>query len=653
MWHSWYDRRDAVSRRRILKDAGMAKEIETPDNMEMDFLDAYRCQKVVLPGPLAVFSRLSASLRSVGALESARKMGRKLRSTLWLWFGTSSVRLTRSERQAQRETVFVRSPLVSILVPAYNTPPHYLRTLIKSVRMQTYENWELCFADGSDTDHPQTGEEIHAWAKKDARIRYKRLEKNLGIAENTNACADMARGEYMALLDHDDALHASALYHVVRAVNEDRADFIYTDEAKFRKDARFPYMPHFKPDFAPDTLRSNNYICHFTVFARELFTRVGRYRSAYDGSQDHDMVLRLTEQAQRIVHIPKILYFWRAHKGSVSGAIDSKPYAVAAGVRAVEGQLDRLGLRGVVTEMYANPLYRIQYIVEGTPSVSILMYGERSAASVERSLRSVLNKTSFLNYEIILAYDGEKGSPLLEREQFEDPRLQLVPIKDARNRFELLNCAAEHATGEHVTLLDAYCEVLTPSWIEEMLMYSCRSDVGAVGATLYYPDYSVRHAGLAYGLMGAVGRLHHHFPLENARYMPRPHHHFPLDNAGYMSRLAYVQNLSAVSGECMMLKRSALLQAGGLDENYTEAFADVDLCLRLRQTGCLVVFTPFAELLFHRAEEEEGMAETDRALFLDRWADRISAGDPYYNPNLTLVKENLTPRYRRRSVLRG
>lgn len=616
----------------------MTQEIENPDNMKAAFLDAYRSREAALLGPLAIFSRLFASLRTVGALESARKMGRKLRSTLWLWFGASSVRLTRKERRAQGGTVFGCSPLVSILVPAYNTPPRYLRTLIKSVRVQTYENWELCFADGSDADHPQTGEAIHAWAKKDARIRYRRLERNLGIAENTNACADMARGEYMALLDHDDALHPAALYHVVRAVNEDRADFIYTDEAKFREYVRLPYMPHFKPDFAPDTLRSNNYICHFTVFARELFTRVGRYRSVCNGSQDHDMVLRLTEQARRIVHIPRILYFWRAHKGSVSGTIDSKPYAVAAGVRAVEGQLDRLGLRGVVTEMYASPLYRVQYIVEGRPSVSILMHGGRGKESAERSLRSVLNKTSFPNFELVLAYDEEKGAPLAEGEHSGDPRLRLVPVKDVRNRFKLLNCAARHATGEHVVLLDAFCEVLTPSWLEEMLMYSCRSDVGAVGAALYYPDYSVRHAGLAYGLMGAVGRLHHRFPLENA---------------GYMSRLTYAQNLSAVSDECMMLKRSALLQAGGLDENYTDAFADVDLCLCLRQTGRLVVFTPFAELLFHRAEEEEGMAETDRALFLDRWADRISAGDPYYNPNLTLVKENFTPRYRRRSVLRG
>lgn len=548
---------------------------------------------------------------------------------------------TAEELAKQKKRVFPKNVTFSVLVPLYNTPKKFLTEMIESVQAQTYAKWELCLADGSDGEHPDVGEICLAYAKKDARIKYEKLEKNLGISGNTNACIDMATGNYIALFDHDDLLHPAALYEFMVAICEKGADFVYSDENTFHETPKDAYCPHFKPDFAPDTLRTNNYICHFNAFSRELLLRAGKYfRPECDGSQDYDMMLRLTEQAEKIVHIPIILYYWRAHRGSVATDIGAKPYVIEAAHRALRDHLARVGLEGEVLDTVVPSMYRIRYTLKATPLVSIVIANKDHTDDLDLCLRSIRNRTTYKNYEIVIVENNST-----EEETFRyydtlqnDPRIRVVTWSDGKGTFNysaINNLGVREAKGEYVILLNNDIEILSPEWIEEMLMFAQREDVGAVGAKLYYPDDTVQHAGIGIGLLTLAGHYHRGFPRRHP---------------GYMGRLIYAHNVSAVTAACMMIPRRVWDEVEGLDEGFAVAFNDVDLCMKIRAKDYLIVFTPFAEA-YHYESKSRGledtpekrrrfMGEIDR--FYDKWQDVLDAGDPYYNPNFSLDKEDFS-----------
>ncbi|MCR5577149.1 MAG: glycosyltransferase family 2 protein [Oscillospiraceae bacterium] len=537
------------------------------------------------------------------------------------------------ELKQQRAARFPREISFSIAAPLYNTPEHFLRAMIESVLAQTYAGWELCMADGSDAEHAYVERVCREYAGKDSRVRYRKLEKNFGISGNSNACLEMAAGDYISLLDHDDLLHPAALYEVMRAICEKDADFVYTDESTFHKTPRDAYLPHFKPAFAPDNLRANNYICHFTVFRRALLDEVGLFDPACDGSQDHDLVLRLTEKARRVAHIPEILYYWRAHAGSVAQETGVKPYVIAAGVRAVEKQLERLGLQGEVSPVKPGlTIYRTRYAIKGTPKVSVLIPNCEHLEDLRTCIDSVLQKTTWPNYEIVIV-ENNSSSPALfayyEQLQQERSNVRVHTWKGEFNYSAINNFGAQFCSGEYLLLLNNDTEIITPDWIQEMLMFAQRPDVGAVGAKLYYPDGTIQHAGVILGIGGVAAHAFQH--VERA-------------HLGYMGRLLYAQDVSAVTAACMLLRREVWEKTNGLDEGLAVAYNDVDLCMRIRQAGYLVIWTPFAEL-YHAESKSRGLEDTpekqkrfnEEVQFIyRRWEKELGAGDPYYHPNFSL-----------------
>lgn len=551
---------------------------------------------------------------------------------------TNTPLFTEEELEAQRTEVFPRSIKFSVVVPLYNTPEKFLHEMIRSVIDQTYADWELCMADGSDEAHGNVERICRQYMRKDLRIKYQRLEENLGISGNTNACLEMATGDYIGLFDHDDLLHPAALHEVMRAICEQDADFIYTDENTFHEKPEDAFCPHFKPDYAPDTLRSYNYICHFTVFSRELLDEVGNFRREFDGSQDYDMVLRLTEKASKIVHIPEILYFWRAHSGSTAGDISAKPYTMDAARRALGEHLDRVGLVGEVEDSSIPSTYRIKYTISGCPKVSIVIPNMDHADTLRTCISSILEKTTYENFEIVIIENNSRKEETFAYydELKTDPRIQIVTWEGKFNYSAINNFGVrEAATGEYILLLNNDIEVITPDWLQEMLMFAQRSDVGAVGAMLYYPDDTIQHAGVILGIGGVAGHAHKNFPR---------------GDFGYMSRATIAQDLSVVTAACVMLPRTVWDEVGGLDETFEVAFNDVDLCMRIRKAGYLIVWTPYAEL-YHYESKSRGAEDTPEKKkrfegevrrFQARWKSELAAGDPYYNPNLTLVREDFS-----------
>ncbi len=559
------------------------------------------------------------------------------------YFGTESFP-TPEERIKQQETKFERPVKISILVPLYNTPQAFLTQMIDSVKEQTYENWELCLADGSDDLHSDVGEKCLEYVAGDAnkRIVYKKLEKNEGISGNTNACLKLATGEYLGLFDHDDILHPCALYEYVKAINEQSADFIYCDEITFKSgDINNMLVMHFKPDYAPDNLRANNYICHFSVFARGLLDGTELFRTRFNGSQDHDMILRLTDRAKKVVHVPKPLYYWRSHAGSVASGIDAKPYAVNAAMGAVSEHLINHGFKNFKIESTRafETIFRIRYQIPGNPKVSIVIPNKDHVNELRRCVSSILSKTTYDNYEIVIVENNSDSSEIFDyyRELEKDDRITLVTYDKEFNYSAVNNLGVQNTTGEYLVLLNNDTEIITGNWLEELLMYAQRDDVGAVGGKLYYADNTIQHAGVVIGL-GAHRTAGH------------THYRQPRQNLGYMGRLCYAQNVSAVTGACLMVKKSLYRELGGLDEDFRISLNDVDFCLRLREKNLLNVFTPFAEL-YHYESISRGLddhgekakrynEESER--FRKKWEDVLEKGDPYYNPNFTLDKSDFS-----------
>ncbi len=546
------------------------------------------------------------------------------------------------EARRQREERFERMVKISILVPLYNTPEAFLREMIESVTNQTYENWELCLADGSDGEHGRVGEIVEEYRKKDGknRILYRKLIQNEGISGNTNQCLKMATGEFIGLFDHDDVLHPSALYEYVKVINEKNADYIYCDETTFKSgDINKMLTLHFKPDYAIDNLRANNYICHFSVFARELLDGTELFRSRFDGSQDHDMILRLTDRARHVVHVPKLLYYWRSHPGSTASDITAKPYAIEAAKGAVADHLRRHGYEHfqITSTRAFETIFKIRYQIMGDPMISIIIPNKDHPGDLKRCITSILERSTYENYEIIVVENGSSSPEIFDyyEELKEEPKVKLVTFEGDFNYSAVNNLGVSHAEGEYLLFLNNDTQVITVNWMEELLMYAQREDVGAVGGKLYYANKTIQHAGVVLGLGAHRTAGHSHYGQHR-------------DNLGYMGRLCYAQDVSAVTGACLLVKKARFTEVGGLDESFAISLNDVDFCLKLREKGYLNVFTPFAEL-YHFESVSRGLDdhgekaqryEKESRQFREKWEKALKAGDPYYNPNFSLDRSD-------------
>lgn len=585
--------------------------------------------------------RVINTARRVKNLGGPRGIARKLRQKklerqAMKFHGTASFP-TPEEATKQRETVFPKKIKISILVPLYNTPQNFLKEMIDSVVAQTYENWELCLADGSDEKHEDVGMTCKEYAARDSRIVYHKLLKNEGISGNTNECLKLATGEYIGLFDHDDVLHPAALYEYMKVICEQGADYIYCDETTFKGDSIDHMLTlHFKPDYSVDNLRANNYICHFSVFARELLDGTELFRSQFDGSQDHDMILRLTSRANKIVHVPKLLYYWRSHKGSVASDINAKSYAIEAARGAVAAHLTAQGFRNfeIKSTRAFETIFEIKYEILHDDMISILIPNCNHLDDLKRCIDSIVSRSTYENYEIIVIENNSTDQAVFDyyKTLEQNDKIKVVTYTEAFNYAAVNNFGAKYANGKYLLLLNNDTQVMTMNWLESMLMYAQREDVGAVGAKLYYSNYTIQHAGIVIGLGAHRTAGHTHYKINK-------------DNLGYMGRLCYAQNVSAVTGACLMVKKSLYDELGGLDEQYAVALNDVDFCLRLREKGYLNVFTPFAEL-FHfesisRGSDIENQKKAERyeaecKIFRARWKELLEKGDPYFNPNFSL-----------------
>lgn len=539
------------------------------------------------------------------------------------------------ELQRQREQTFACMPLISILVPVYRTPEAFLKQMIQSVRKQTYGRWELCIANADPGD--QTVSDIlRIAASRDGRIKVREVPENEGIAQNTNAALAMASGEYVGLLDHDDLLTPDALYEMVRAVNEQgMPEVLYSDEDKVSTDLSEHFQPHMKPDFNKDLLRSNNYITHFFVAAKSLLDRVGGFDEAFNGAQDYDLILRCTEQARGIVHVPRILYHWRVHKSSTADNPASKMYAFEAGKRAIEAHLRRCGEAGEVSHTKDLGFYRVRYRLRGNPLISIIIPNKDQVKTLDQCLSSIA-KSSYQNYEIIIVENNSTEEETFRYYQkMESDRIRIIYWKDEFNYSAINNFGVSHARGDFLLFLNNDVEVIAEDWLEEMAANCQRKDVGVVGAKLYYPDDTIQHAGIVVGIGGVAGAVF--------VGMPRIY-------TGYLHKASIQQDLSAVTAACMMVRRSVYEEVRGMEEKLKVAFNDVDFCLKVRRQGYLVVYDPWVEL-YHYESKTRGAEDskqkvrrfhTEIEYMRSHWLDLIKYGDPMYNPNLTLTKVDYT-----------
>lgn len=504
------------------------------------------------------------------------------------------------ELEKQRDTEWRNTPLISIITPLYNTPERFLIELIKSVQAQTYSNWELCLADGSESNHSEVGQICHSFAQEDSRIIYKKLERNEGIVGNTNHCIELSSGEYLGLLDHDDLLHPSALFEAVKAIDHG-ADFIFTDEMKFHHSVEESKDIVCKNSYGKDELRAHNYICHFVVFEASLLEEVEHlYRFKYEGSQDYDMALRLTECAKKIVHIPKVLYYWRVHQGSVSMNLSGKHYAVDAAKRAITDQLKRSGESGQVEcNLPYETIYRIHYNIERFPVISVILKGSWKQQSIEKYLGRFLKNTSYRPIQIV-CNQGESIS-------FDRPGISF----------------SRKATGEYLLFMAEDCVPLHDFWVEELLMYAQRKDVGCVGPWILYKNGTTCFAGAVLDEQEMSG-IH----VVNRRLVET--------EQGYEANMRHVRNTTILSERCFMVSRKVYEELGGFDPNM-KTYRDADFCIRSKKAGYWNVWTCFAKIECRRKAKKDYIWNEYQP-FRHKWAEELAKKDDYYHPLLKELK---------------
>ena len=537
--------------------------------------------------------------------------------------------------EAQKKHKFDYRPLISIAVPAYQTPVEFLKQMIESLISQTYPEWELCIANASP-DNEEMQRVLADYSAKDSRVRFCNLKENLGIAENTNRAFSMAKGEFMGLLDHDDLLAPNALYEIVQALQDHpQADALYTDEDKVTTELDEHFQPHLKPDFNLDLLRSNNYICHFFVVRRSIVEKAGGYRKEFDGAQDYDFIFRCTENAREVLHVPEILYHWRTHKASTADNPASKMYAFEAGKRAIEANLERTETKGVVSHTQDLGFYRVKYPVQGKPLVSVIIPNKDEKETLQTCMEMLNSNTSYQNFEIIIIENNSTTDEIFRyyKELSKDPRIHLLRWGKEFNYSAINNFGVAHAKGEYLLFLNNDIKSINPDWMEELLGVCQRPEVGGVGAKLIYPDNTIQHAGCVVGMGGIAGHMFVDMPA---------------DRTGYLHKASLLQDMSAVTAACLMMKKEVFEEAGGFTEELAVAFNDVDLCLKVRKNNHLIVYDPYAKL-YHMESKTRGAEDskekvrrfqTEIEYMRCHWLDILKNGDPYYNKNLSLTKWN-------------
>jgi O-antigen biosynthesis protein len=546
-----------------------------------------------------------------------------------------------ASEQAREIAGWRHKPVISVITPTYNTPTPLLRACLDSVLAQTYPHWELCIADDASTQ-PEVREVIEAYAARDSRVRVCWRERNGHISLASNSAIDLATGEFIALLDHDDKLAPHALFAVVRALQASpNAQIVYSDEDKLDADGQ-RCDPFFKPDWSPDLLRSQNYVSHLGVYRRELVESVGRFRQGYEGSQDYDLLLRCLSrvgEAADVLHVPEVLYHWRKTEGSTAAAHEQKPYATEAARRALQEHADAWS-PGVQVSVIAPGLYRHRWpIPDPAPVVSLIIPTRDGLEVLRTCIDSIIQRTTYPHYEILVV-DNQSSLPetlaYLEALPHKHAgRVRVLRYDEPFNYSAINNFAVRHAQGSVIGLINNDVEVISPEWLTEMASHAVRPDIGCVGAKLYYPDDTIQHAGVVLGIGGVAGHSH--------KYFDRSHD-------GYFSRLRIVHNVSAVTGAVLLLRKEVFDAVGGLDAEHLQvAFNDVDLCMKVQEAGWTNLFTPFAELYHHESKTRGGDDTSEKRnrfnkecmTMVKRWGWQLKA-DRYYSPHLSLVREDFS-----------
>ena len=544
------------------------------------------------------------------------------------------MRVSRQELFAQRKTKFSYAPKFSVVVPLYHTPAKFLKDLVRSMMYQSYANWELCLVNASPEDVHLTSL-LENWAMRDKRIRVIRLEKNLGIAQNTNAGIEASTGEFIAFLDHDDFLEPDALFCYVDALNKDKTiDVFYSDEDKTDEYAAHYFYPHFKSDFNIDLLHANNYMCHFLAVRKSLVDTVGGLNEKFDGAQDYDFVLRLTENTKKIYHCQRILYHWRCSNQSTAASQGNKMYAIHAGKAALNAHYKRIGWNARAQEGAVDGWYQTKFTLKEEPLVSILIPNKDHTDDLDVCLNSFFERADYQNYEFIIIENNSvlpETFAYYEKIEKEHDNVKVVYWEAGFNYSAINNFGFKFAKGDYIMLLNNDVELITPDIFQSMLGFCMRPEVGIVGAKLLYNDHTVQHAGV---LVGAGGLADHVFKGIHE------------DDPGYMGRAISSQDVSAVTAACLLVKRSVYEEVGGLEEEFQVAFNDVDFCLKVRKAGYLIVYDADVKL-FHYESKSRGMEDTtdrfirfgnEMMLLNSKWDILSTFVDPYYNPNLSYLE---------------
>jgi len=563
-----------------------------------------------------------SAIRFVATRCAARRLTSRLNDVEKTTVALDQVQYARwiaANERTHREPDLARRPLISVVVPAYNTPQPFLDAMVRSVVLQSYRNWELCVADAGGI----------SLTSADPRVRVTKLSENRGIAGNTNAALGLATGEYVAFLDHDDTLAPFALAEVAAVINQyPDADLIYSDEDKLDESGR-RVDPTFKPDWSPDLLRTHNYVCHLLILKRTLVEQLGGLRTGFDGAQDYDLVLRASEVARRIVHIPKVLYHWRLHPQSTAQNTSSKQYLVDAGRRALAEHVERCGEAAGVHPAAKPGEYHVVYHLPRRPLVSVLIPNRDAAQMLGRCLES-LNASGYGNIEILVLENGStQDDTFAFYRQLDERGVRVIAWKRPFNYAAVNNFGAAHARGDVLLFLNNDVEGINPDWLEAMVTHAVRPQIGAVGAKLLYADGTIQHAGVVLGMGGVAGHVHLRFPGHAE---------------GYLGRLRRVQNVAAVTGACLMTRRDVFERVGGFDERFVLAYNDVDFTMQVRALGYRVLWTPEAEL-YHLESKTRGYEDDpvkrerfhrEFDLFRRKWAKELEAGDPFFNRNFRL-----------------
>ena len=520
-------------------------------------------------------------------------------------------------------------PKISIIMPVYNVEKNWLKKAVKSVFDQIYKNWELCIVDDASTE--KHIKRILSKYIKNEKVKMKFLKKNIGISGASHEALSLATGEFVGFLDDDDELSIDALFEIVKLLNNSpHADLIYSDEDKLNSEGK-RVEPFFKPDWSPDLLLSYNYICHFSVYRRKIINEIEGFRKGFEGSQDYDLLLRFTEKTDEIFHIPKILYHWRKLEGSTASTHKEKIAHIENSIKAIQDAMNRRRIEGVVEKgINFNQFesYRVRRKLRNTPLVSIIIPTKDMVSFLQKNLKSIEEKTEYNNYEIIII---DNQSMKKETRAFfsavsKTGNINVIKYKDEYNFSKINNFAVSQAKGSHILFLNNDTEVISSGWMTSMLEHSMREEVGAVGAKLVYPDNTIQHAGTILGLGGVAAHSHKNYSV---------------NSNGYFGSLNTIRNYSAVTAACMMTRKRVFEEVGGFNEkDLPVAFNDVDLCLRMREKGYLIVYTPYAVLYHYESKSRGYDLNPDEILFMKNKWGNILLSDPYYNPNLTLDSED-------------